>query len=98
MIRRWVEQANIRWGLDAQHRRQLMGVDALEATTWRFGLERMLLGYAMDAESEWQGIQPFSQSQGLDAALVGHLIRLIRALEALRLASSEPLSGPQWSI
>ena len=36
----------IRWGLDAAHRRPFQ-LDALDANTWRAGLDRLLLGVAM---------------------------------------------------
>ncbi len=45
-IRDWVRDAGIRWGVDAAHRRD-EGLPATHAHTWRFGLRRLLLGYAM---------------------------------------------------
>ncbi|STJ84837.1 exodeoxyribonuclease V gamma subunit [Escherichia coli] len=40
--------------------------------TWRFGLTRMLLGYAMEsAQGEWQSVLPYDESSGLIAELVG---------------------------
>ena len=44
-IRRLVEAAGIRWGVDANHRRQ-EGQPPDAQNTWRFGLDRMLLGLA----------------------------------------------------
>lgn len=45
----WLEEGAVRWGLDAEHRRpwSLHGVDA---NTWRNGLDRLLLGVAMDED------------------------------------------------
>ncbi len=47
-LRRWVDKAGIRWGHDAAHRRQVLGTayDPPAATTWRYGLDRLLLGCA----------------------------------------------------
>lgn len=46
-ITSWLEDGAVRWGLDADHRRpwSLHGVDA---NTWRNGIDRLLLGVAMD--------------------------------------------------
>src|SRR5262249_18439039 len=43
-LRSWVGAAGIRWGADAQHREEV-GQPALHENTWRFGLDRLLLGY-----------------------------------------------------
>ena len=46
LIRAWLREAGIRWGVDAAHR----GADHLPETaehTWRQGMRRLLLGYAV---------------------------------------------------
>ena len=45
----WVAAACVRWGLDADHRAPYK-LDALDANTWRAGLDRLLLGVAMADE------------------------------------------------
>ena len=42
----WVLESGIRWGFDASHRKPFK-LDALEANTWRAGLDRILVGVAM---------------------------------------------------
>ncbi|XNM71639.1 hypothetical protein ACLK11_16170 [Escherichia coli] len=62
--------------------------------TWRFGLTRMLLGYAMEsAQGEWQSVLPYDESSGLIAELVGHLASLLMQLNIWRrgLAQERPL-------
>ena len=44
-LRRWVQDAGIRWGIDGAHRRQV-GQPGLEGNTWRWGLARLFLGWA----------------------------------------------------
>ena len=46
-IRDWLRRAGIRWGLNAEHRTPL-GVPPSPNHTWRHGLRRLLLGYAID--------------------------------------------------
>ncbi len=65
--------------------------------TPRFGLTRMLLGYAMEsAQGEWQSVLPYDESSGLIAELVGHLASLLMQLNIWRrgLAQERPLE--EW--
>ncbi|HBL4692367.1 exodeoxyribonuclease V subunit gamma [Citrobacter sedlakii] len=95
-LRLWVNESGIRWGIDDDNVREL----ALPATgqhTWRFGLTRMLLGYAMEsAQGEWQSVLPYDESSGLIAELVGHLASLLMQLNIWRrgLAQERPLE--EW--
>jgi len=80
-LRRWVAGANIRWGLDAHQRAALDLPDGLEQNTWRFGLRRMLLGFASAGGGPWCGVEPYDEIGGLDAALLGPLAELLETLE-----------------
>jgi exodeoxyribonuclease V gamma subunit len=45
LIRTWIEESGIRWGIDGAQRARL-GLPEFEANSWRAGLDRLLLGYA----------------------------------------------------
>jgi len=110
LLRRWIQQAHIRWGLDARHRQPFMGdlgnqevqAGQREQNTWMQGLKRMLLGYAVGSDPtqrtdrDWHGIEPLAEVAGLDAALVGPLDRLLRALESWMLTVSQPATPAVW--
>jgi exodeoxyribonuclease V gamma subunit len=87
LLRRWIDGANIRWGLHAEQRASL-GLPMHEAggqapNSWLFGLRRMLLGYAVGAGAEaWHDIEPYDEIGGLDAALLGPLTALVERLDA----------------
>ena len=100
-IARWVTGSGVRWGLNEAHRERL-GLPALANNTWRFGLERMLLGYAIGGESQAAGdafaaIEPFDEIQGLEAALVGRLIDVTDTLDQFAEQMAEPCSPSQWA-
>lgn len=82
-LRHWIHGANIRWGLNAAQRQQLQ-LPPLEQNTWLFGLQRMLLGFAVGNHASWQGIEPYEEVAGLDAALVGPLALLLDALQQVQ--------------
>ncbi|MGM1052398.1 MAG: exodeoxyribonuclease V subunit gamma [Pseudomonadota bacterium] len=97
-LRRWIEGAGIRWGLDARQRQSLDLPEGLTANTWAFGLRRLLLGYAVGsaADGPWQGVEPFDDIGGLEAALAGPLVTLIDTLEAQWQTLADPCDVTTW--
>ncbi|AHK18208.1 exonuclease V subunit gamma [Yersinia similis] len=95
-LRQWVGESGIRWGLDDDNVREL-SLPATGQHTWRFGLTRMLLGYAMDsAAGDWQGILPYDESSGLAAELAGQLADMLMHLSQWRQQLSQPRKLSEW--
>ena len=67
-IGHWLNRAGIRWGIDAEHL-QAHGAPAANSHTWRAGIRRLLLGYAIDADAPYNGVVPcaIDRRSGLDA-------------------------------
>jgi exodeoxyribonuclease V gamma subunit len=84
-VRRWVAESGIRWGADAGHRAEL-GQPPCADHTWRFGLDRLLLGYALpgDGEALFGGVLPYDDVEGSDAALLGRVAELCARLTRYR--------------
>ena len=82
LIEEWVKETGIRWGVDAQDRERVGQPGADGLNTWRFGINRMLLGVAMPGEEteSFQGVLPYDEIEGGDAVTAG---RLADACEAL---------------
>lgn len=72
-LRAMIEAAGIRWGLDAEHR-AAVGQPVLDANTWRWGLTRLMLGWAApgDGRGRYHGMLP-SPAAGAEPALLGAL-------------------------
>ncbi|OZI37009.1 exodeoxyribonuclease V subunit gamma [Bordetella genomosp. 10] len=100
LLHNWMRGANIRWGLHDEQRRSLGlpgSATAAAPNTWLFGLRRVLLGYAVGARGgDWQGIEPYGDVGGLDAALLGNLAELVGALEGWWRELAEPASPERW--
>ena len=89
-IRGWVREAGIRWGVDEAHR----GEEDLPETadhTWRHGLRRLLLGYAMaDAAEPVAGLVPCRGAQSgfgfgeMDGELLGRFVSYCERVFGLR--------------
>ncbi|MBK8637856.1 MAG: exodeoxyribonuclease V subunit gamma [Chromatiaceae bacterium] len=99
-LQRWLRGANIRWGLHAEQRASLDLPVRPEATTqhtWRFGLRRMMLGYAVGQDAQaWRDIEPFDEIGGLDAALLGPLAQLLDTLDRTWRQLQEPATVADW--
>jgi exodeoxyribonuclease V gamma subunit len=79
----WIEDAGVRWGLNAAHRETLGLGTCGEQNTWAFGLRRMLLGYAtgeLNSADGFQGIEPYAEVAGLGSGLAGALAELVQTL------------------
>ena len=95
-LHRWIEGAGIRWGMSAEQRAELGLPEALEQNSWRFGLRRMLLGYAVGRSAACDGIEPYDEIGGLDAALIGPLVALLDALQIAYQQLTQAATPQQW--
>lgn len=101
LLRRWIRDSGIRWGLDPGHCAALGVPEDTEGErtrhTWRFGLERMLLGYALgDRGGPWQGVDPFDEIGLGDGELLGRLSDLVAAVAWSWRELSTPATVPEW--
>src|SRR5699024_9496376 len=94
----WVDQAAIRWGLDEHHR--AAGYDLpLDVNTWRFGLQRILLGVAM-AEDDGRFLGralPLDDVASGDIDLAGRLAELIERLHDFVRRSDDASTVGEWT-
>ncbi|OBS09188.1 exodeoxyribonuclease V subunit gamma [Acidihalobacter prosperus] len=97
-VRRWVREANVRWGLDGAMRAAL-GLPAEEAASWAFGLRRLLLGYAMpaDAAAPVAGIAPYVDVEGGEARDLGQLADFVERLADWRERLARPRTVDGWA-
>ncbi len=96
-LHQWIEEAGIRWGLNAEQRTQRVSMpDHLVTNTWQFGLRRMLLGYAVGAGSEFKSIEPYDEIGGLEAQWLGGLAQLLESLEKFAGLLSEDKNFTNW--
>ena len=82
-IEYWIEDTNVRWGMDADSRVQ-HGLPGFSENTWQAGLDRLLLGYAMTGDNKdmFHGILPFDNIEGSVAQVFGRFLEFIDRLFA----------------
>ncbi len=97
VIRAWIAETGIRWGIDAAHRASL-GLPEFGENSWRAGLDRLLLGYAAPAGGErlFEGILAFDEVEGTLAETLGHFVDFAEALFTTARALETPRSLSEW--
>ncbi len=96
-VRKWIEESGIRWGMDDSHIRSMMLTETGQHT-WQFGINRMLLGYAMESEAgTWETILPYDESSGLTAELCGKLAELLMQLSQWRVCLTAERTLVEWA-
>ena len=98
LIRQWIADSGVRWGRDAAHRAEL-GLPAINEHTWAFGLDRLILGFALpgDGANIFEGILPTPAVEGSLAVTLGKLATFLHTLFDVCTAMREPVSLAEWS-
>jgi exodeoxyribonuclease V gamma subunit len=82
LIERWIADVNIRWGWNG-HDRSKHGLPRFNANTWRTGLDRLLLGTAIQTQKDSlvAGLLPHEDGiEGADSRILGHFVRFAETL------------------
>jgi len=96
-VRDWLRAANIRWGIDAAQRGE-QGLPPFRENSWEAGLDRLLLGYAMNGEGQcfFNGILPFDDMEGGVALVLGRFLAFCKTLFARSRALAQPRGLAPW--
>ena len=89
-LRHWIAATGTRWARDAQSK-AAFDLPETYANTWQFGLDRLLLGYAMPSNEQdaFEGVLPFDHVEGGDVDVFSQFLNLWDQLQA----TAEQLSG-----
>jgi exodeoxyribonuclease V gamma subunit len=99
IVERWISDTRIRWGVDEKNRQQ-MGLPATEDNTWKAGIDRLLLGYAMPGKNQlmFDGILPYDNVEGNEIHSFGKFLHF--ADEVFRCAKmlERPKQLKNWCV
>ncbi|MDB1123167.1 exodeoxyribonuclease V subunit gamma [Vibrio algarum] len=98
--KRWVEETGIRWGLDNTTGAEF-NLPETNQNTWLFGIQRMLLGYAMHDSIDVyhtsnQSFAPYNEVQGMDAEIAGKFAHFIDCITSYRRELTLTQSVDEW--
>lgn len=95
-VTHWLQEAGVRWGLDADTRERL-GAGRYDEHTWAFGLDRLLLGAMLDdPDALIEDVSPWTGLEGGATVLAGALTRLVQALARWQALLGEARPADQW--
>jgi exodeoxyribonuclease V gamma subunit len=91
-LHEWVRTSGIRWGLDAEHREPFR-LQELPSGTWRFGLDRLLLGVTMSDSGQrlFGGVLPLDDVESGAIELAGRMAEFVDRLHV----AVDALAGEQ---
>jgi exodeoxyribonuclease V gamma subunit len=101
LLRRWIGETRIRWGEEPERRGSDDAPDmpGFGGNTWREGLDRLLLGYAMagDGSTLFGDVLPFDGVEGAAGVLLGRFAEFARLLFARLRRLEERRTLSEWS-
>ena len=97
LLRKWADESGMRWGIDAEHRSDL-GLPAFEENSITSGLNRLMLGFAMeDTDIIYNdSIIPYNEIEIAESELLGKFSYYLSSLSNLRKTLSNKFSINQW--
>ncbi|MBF0550917.1 MAG: exodeoxyribonuclease V subunit gamma [Deltaproteobacteria bacterium] len=98
LLVQWVRDVRIKWGLDEDFKVQ-WGLESFPENTLRAGLDRLLLGYALPGRNRtlFEGILPYGEIAGSDAAILGGFTRFLDELFKLITSLGVGRTLQDWS-
>lgn len=95
LIRQWLAEVHIHWGRD-QHHREDLGLPPSSAHSFRQGINRLLLGFAMAGDDLFMGMLPF-QSGDLDGDVAARFLVFYERLLAFSCFLEGDKDTGEWS-
>lgn len=96
-IRTWIQNTGVSWGIDGAHWERV-GLPATNSNTWRFGLNRLLLGYGMTGGNRrlFEDFLPYDEIEGDGGDILGRLISAAETVFAAIEKFQTPRSLAEW--
>ena len=93
----WMLGTGVSWGIDRQHRRELVDLDD-DAHTWSAGLDRLALGAAMpdDGVGTVGGVVPYDDVEGSGVERLGRVLIATDTLFSILRELGAPRSTTAW--
>ncbi|MCB1257239.1 MAG: exodeoxyribonuclease V subunit gamma [Microthrixaceae bacterium] len=93
----WLDDTNVRWGLDGQHRSIFGMPSTVESFTWRTAIDQLLLGAAVDSTADTTVGDVIPVGLAADSiTLVGQLASVIHELEMLAGLAADARPIQEW--
>jgi len=97
IVRRWIEETRVRWGMDERDRERF-GLPSYRENSWRAGLDRLLLGYAMPDEGYqlFNSMLPYDEMEGDGPRILGKFADFIERVADVSAQLLRPRTLEEW--
>ena len=98
LIKSWLEETRIRWGINSESKTGL-GLPPFPQNTWQAGLDRLLLGYALPGQNKelFSGILPYDEIEGSSAQTLGRFLKFTERLFSISKTLSFEKNLKDWT-
>ena len=98
-VSKWLERACVHWGLDENHKADILGIQQTnDHFTWHQALSRLIRGFAyQDEDVVFKDQLLLSQVEGQDAVLLGKLMHVMSLMKSHSQALAKPKHAEGWS-
>jgi exodeoxyribonuclease V gamma subunit len=98
IIENWMRETRICWGVDQDHKTSLQ-LPPYRENTWRAGLDRLLLGYAMSGHGQvlFENLLPYDGIEGNVTKLLGTFLDCLETLFNQAEKLQQPHTLAEWS-
>jgi exodeoxyribonuclease V gamma subunit len=99
LIRHWVSETHIKWGIDAAHR-QAYDLPPFSQNTWRQGLDRLLVGLTLDGRRRelFADILPYGEIESGETQVLGRFLAFWENVISLRESLLLPHPLTDWYV
>ena len=97
VLRTWIEDTGIKWGIDGQHRESATG-SFFDAYAWQQGIDRLVSGYCVhpNEDSDWDQQLPHPDMEGSSLELLNRFLELWQFLKGHQQRVSQSMRISTW--
>ncbi|WP_343182947.1 exodeoxyribonuclease V subunit gamma [Buchnera aphidicola (Neophyllaphis podocarpi)] len=96
LLYKWIKELGVQWGFDQKHVNKKINLKNININTWKIGIKKILLGYAMDKDNIFDNIIPYYEPNNLFNRLIEKLIILLIKLNKWRKIFQKPKTIKYW--
>ena len=96
----WVNQLNVKWGIDSQHRTAWKYSSEFEDGTWQLAIDRLTAGMMIQSESveeHFPSVAAFDDISGSNIETVGKLFAFHHALKEVQQVAKTAQVASEWA-
>ncbi|WP_343188524.1 exodeoxyribonuclease V subunit gamma [Buchnera aphidicola (Neophyllaphis varicolor)] len=96
LLYKWIKELGVQWGFDQKHINKKINLKNININTWKIGIKKILLGYAMDQDNIFDNIIPYYEPNNLFNRLIEKFIILLIKLNKWRKIFQKPKTIKYW--